>query len=85
MATTSKEDRINLRIDSSNKAVLEQAALLKNLSLSSYIISVCLNQAKLDIEANEVLVVNNQDRDLILNLLSNPSEPNDALKGLMET
>lgn len=82
MPTLSKEDRINIRIDSSNKAVLEQAALLKNLSLSSYIVSVCLNQARADIEENETLVLNNQDRDLVLKLLSEPPEPNDALKGL---
>lgn len=78
----SKTNRINLRIDDNNKEVLERAALLKNLSLSSYITTVCLNQARLDIQENETVVVSKKDRDLIYELLEAAPEPNDALRGL---
>ena len=84
MAVTLKTNRIDLRVDDINKETLERAAQIKNLSLTSYITSVCLNQAKLDIQENETLFLSGKDRDLIYQLLENAPEPNEALKGLFK-
>ena len=84
MATTIKNNRIDLRVDDSNKETLERAAQIKNLSLTAYITSVCLNQARIDIEENETTFLTAKDRDLIYELLENAPEPNDALKGLFK-
>ncbi len=82
MAVAIKDVRIDLRTNFKQKSLLEKAAELKHISLSSYILSTSLKQAQLDLAENETLVLSNQDRDLIMNLLDNPPEPNQALKGL---
>ena len=84
MTVIMKNNRIDLRVDDKNKQLLEQAAQLKNLSLTAYITSVCLSQARRDIHENETLILLESDRDLIYQLLENSPEPNEALKGLFE-
>ena len=84
MAVSVKKNRIDFRVDDKNKELREKAAQLKNLSLSAYITSVCLNQAKLDIEENETLVLSGKDADLVYQLLEKAPEPNEALKELFK-
>ena len=84
MAISLKDVRIDLRANSEQKSILERAAELKHISLSSYILATSLNQAQLDLTANETLVLSNRDRNLVMDLLDNPPEPNDTLKGLFK-
>lgn len=84
MAVSVKNNRIDLRVDINHKKVLETAAELNHLSLSAYIISVCLKQAKMDIQENETLFLSQSDRILVNELLTNPPEPDDALKELLK-
>ena len=84
MAIALKDVRIDLRANSDQKSLLERAAELKHISLSSYILATSLNQAQLDLTANETLILSNKDRDLVMDLLDNPPEPNEALKGLFK-
>lgn len=77
-----KNERIDLRTNDEEKKLLERAAELKHLSLSSYIITTSLKQAKIDLDEEEVLLLANQDRNRILAALENPPEPNEALKRL---
>ncbi|MBQ0050458.1 MAG: DUF1778 domain-containing protein [Treponema sp.] len=84
MAVALKDVRIDLRANSNQKTLLERAAELKHISLSSYILSTSLNQAQLDLTKNETLMLSNKDRDLLMDLLDNPPEPNEALKGLFK-
>ena len=84
MAVALKNVRIDLRANANQKILLEKAAELKHISLSSYILSSSLNQAQLDLHENETLVLSNRDRDLIMATLDNPPEPNEALKGLFK-
>ena len=84
MAVSLKNNRIDIRVDDANKDTLERAAQIKNLSLTAYITSVCLNQARLDIQENETLYLSGKDRDLVYRLLENAPEPNEALKGLFK-
>ena len=84
MAISLKDVRIDLRANSDQKSILEKAAELKHISLSSYILATSLNQAQLDLTANETLVLSNRDRNLVMDLLDNPPEPNDTLKGLFK-
>ncbi len=77
-----KNERIDLRTNDEEKKLLERAAELKHLSLSSYIITTSLKQAKIDLDEEEVLLLSNQDRNLILAALENPPEPTEALKRL---
>ena len=83
MAVITKNNRIDIRVDDDNKETLERAAQIKNLSLSAYITSVCLNQAKIDIQENETLVLSVADRDFVYQLMENTPEPNEALRELL--
>ena len=84
MVGTIKDVRIDLRTSAHQKTLLEQAAELKHVSLSSYILASSIKQAQLDLTENETLLLSNRDRDLIMSVLENPPEPNDALKGLFK-
>ena len=84
MAIALKEKRIEVRVPNETKQILESAAELANVSLASYIITVCLKQAKLDLERNETIVLKDQERDALMLALSKPAIPNKALKELFK-
>lgn len=83
--TESKLNRIDLRVNSSQKALLEKAAALKGISLSAYLLSNALEAAQSDITAYQKLVLSDRDRDLFLALFENPPKPNQALTKAMQT
>lgn len=82
MAVAIKEKRIEFRVPDEAKKTIEDAARLSNISLSSYILSVVLKQAKIDLEQNETIVLNNAERDSLMKALECPPKPNEALKDL---
>lgn len=82
MAVAIKEKRIEFRVPDEAKKTIEDAARLSNISLSSYILSVVLKQAKIDLEQNETIVLNNEERDSLMKALECPPKPNEALKDL---
>ena len=84
MAVALKEKRIDLRVPLETKKTIEEAAKLANLSVSSYILTITLKQAKLDLEQNEIITLSNLERDRLLSALDKPAEPNEALKGLFK-
>lgn len=84
MAIALKNERIDFRANSDQKILLERAAELKHVSLSSYILTSSLKQAQMDLAENEILVFSNQDRDLIMDALENPPKPNDSLRNLFK-
>lgn len=84
MAVAVKDSRVDFRLSDVQKSLLERAAEIKHLSLSSYILSSSIKQAELDIAENEMLILSNRDRDLVMSALENPPEPNEALKGMFK-
>lgn len=82
MSVTTKTNRIDIRLSDQDKEMIEKAAAYSRQSVSSYIISVVIKQAQLDLKENDILYLSNKDRDFILNLLDNPQEPNKHLKDL---
>lgn len=84
MAVALKAERIDFRANINQKAILERAAEIKHLSLSSYILTSSLKQAQIDLAENEITLLSNRDRDFVMSLLENPPEPNEALKGLFK-
>jgi uncharacterized protein (DUF1778 family) len=75
----SKKKRINLQMSQEQKDLLERAAELKGMSLSTYVLSQCLAAAQADLEVHQKLVLSDRDRDLFLELLVNPPKPEKAL------
>ena len=84
MAVAVKDSRVDFRVSDVQKSLLERAAEIKHLSLSSYILSSSIKQAELDIAENEMLILSNRDRDLVMSALENPPESNEALKGMFK-
>lgn len=84
MAISTRKERIDIRITVEDKDILEKAAEYNNLSLSSYIISVVLRQAKIDLRDNEIIVLNSNERDAFVRALTECDEPNQALKDLFK-
>lgn len=85
-ATTSKNtkvSRVDLRVSPKQKELLERAATLKGLSLSSYVLYHSLEAAREEINSHQRLVLSDRDRDLFLSLMENPPQPGEALKSAM--
>ena len=82
-AKKAKKSRLDLRVSLREKELLERAASLKGISVSSYLLSNSIQAATKDIESHEKLVLSDNDRDLFLSLMENPPEPNQALKSAM--
>ena len=83
-SSNSKEKRIDLRVSQAQKALLERASELKGISLSAYLLSHGLAAAQADIEKHQKLVLSDTDRDLFLQLLANPPQPEKALRSAMK-
>ena len=84
MAVSLKEKRIEFRVPDEAKKTIEDAARLSNISVSSYILSVVLKQAKYDLEQNETITLNNSDRDALMKAFECPPKANDALRNLLK-
>jgi uncharacterized protein (DUF1778 family) len=76
---SSKAKHIDLRMSQEQKELLERAAELRGMRLSTYLLSRCLAAAQADLEAHQKLVLSDRDRDLFLQLLANPPQPEQAL------
>lgn len=85
MAAIAKNNRINIRVSDDDKKILELAAQINNVSVSSYIIDLARKQAELDVKNNETIILGNKERDIVLSLLDKPTLPNAALKELMNS
>jgi uncharacterized protein (DUF1778 family) len=82
--TKTKINRIDLRVSSEQKELLERAASLQGLSLSAYLLSHGLKAAKAELETYQKLVLSDRDRELFLSLVTNPPKPNQSLKDAMK-
>ncbi|ENW27134.1 hypothetical protein F924_02338 [Acinetobacter lwoffii ATCC 9957 = CIP 70.31] len=76
-------ERINVRSTVDAKNIIEQAANLLGISVSSFMIQSSFERAKELLKSNHELKVNNADRDMLMNLLENPRPANDEMKNLM--
>lgn len=76
-------ERINVRATADAKNVIEQAANLLGLSVSSFMMQSSFERAQDLLKSNHELKINNADRDMLMNLLENPRPANDEMKKLM--
>lgn len=79
-ASFAKNSRIDLRVTKEQKALLEQAASIKGVSLSAYTLLHLLPLAQQEIEDQEKLVLSNRDRDQFLAAMDNPPPLQGKLK-----
>ena len=81
MATTTKNDaRIDLRLASKAKAVIEEAAALTGQSLSDFAVSTLLEKATQVLNAKRLRSLSERDARVFLSVLDAEEEPNEALR-----
>lgn len=75
---------LNVRIPSHIKERIEQAAVVSGLTITDYAISVLSESADEDLERHNTRILSDRDRDLFLQMIDNPPEPNKALRQAAE-
>lgn len=75
-----KDARLDLKITVQNKELLAQAALLRGVDMTSFIIEPALKAAK---EVIEQLHLKTAEQEALFNALSKPSAPTEGLKELL--
>ncbi|MBE0642805.1 MAG: DUF1778 domain-containing protein [Bacteroidetes bacterium] len=74
-----KNTRIEIRVDEAGKLLLEKAAELRGQSLSSFVLSVVLPEARSILDAYEGTRLSRTDWEALDALLANPPKPNRKL------
>jgi uncharacterized protein (DUF1778 family) len=75
-----KDERIDLRVSSDQKKLIERAAALAGQSVSTFVLGTTIRQAREVIQDSEVIDLTNRERDILLAALDRAgTEPNAAL------
>lgn len=77
---TSTTARMNFRLPPEIKERIENAAMVSGVTVTDFAISALANSAEEVLEKNRTRTLSDRDRDIFLNMLENPPEPNEALK-----
>ena len=79
-----EETHITLIVSPEDKQTLEKSAAMRCLTLSEYLLEIALDAATVEIPPPEQIVLSNRDWDLFSSALSNPPQPNEALKSAIK-
>ena len=75
-----KAERLEARITSAQKEILQRAAEIEGRSLTDFVVSSAQATAKRVIQEHEILVLSSKDREVFVNALLNPPAPNAKLR-----
>ncbi|MGH8324698.1 MAG: DUF1778 domain-containing protein, partial [Steroidobacteraceae bacterium] len=75
-----RAERVEARVTSEQKQLLERAAALEGRSMTDFIIASAQNAAADTIARYEVLQLSPRDQSAFVDALLNPPAPNDALR-----
>jgi uncharacterized protein (DUF1778 family) len=78
------DDRLDFRLDSEAKRVIEQAAALSGQTVKQFAVSTLVQSAEEVLERRRTIHLSNRDRDLFLALLDADEGPNQALREAAE-
>ncbi|HBM2881118.1 TPA: DUF1778 domain-containing protein [Klebsiella oxytoca] len=81
---TLKKERIDIRLTDEDKSVIEEAAILSNLSVSQFVISSAAERATEVIEQHRRIVLCEDSWKLVMDAINNPDQPNDRMKRAAE-
>jgi uncharacterized protein (DUF1778 family) len=71
--------RLDVRLRSDNKALIEEAATLSGKTMSEYVVSTLVQQSTEVLQRHRHVQLSDQDRDQFLALLDASDEPSPAL------
>lgn len=75
-----KTERLEARITSAQKEILQRAAEIEGRSLTDFVVSSAQATARRVIQEHEILVLSANDREVFVNALLNPPAPNEKLR-----
>lgn len=78
------DDRLDFRLNSEAKRVIEQAAALSGQTVKQFAVSTLLQSAEEVLERRRTIHLSSRDRDLFLALLDSDEGPNQALREAAE-
>jgi uncharacterized protein (DUF1778 family) len=85
MSNITADTHIHLRAKSSERDLIDQAAQLKGMNRTQFIMSAALEEANETLQASSTLFLSEEQYDKFIHLLDNPRAPNAALKRLLST
>lgn len=74
-----KKERLQTQVTSSQKELIQKAALIEGLSVSEYIIQKAQEAAHKTIQENERMILGEEDSRAFVEALLNPGKPNKKL------
>lgn len=77
---TSPVARLNFRLPPEIKERIENAALVSGVTVTDFAITALVNTAEEVLEKHHTRMLTKRDRDIFLEMLENPPQPNEALK-----
>jgi len=81
MSSTKNEARLNVRLSSELKQIIEQASAVLGQTVNEFAVSTLVREARQVIQETQVTALSNRDRDKFLAALdATDSRPSDALK-----
>lgn len=78
------DDRLDFRLDSEAKRVIEQAAALSGQTVKQFAVSTLVQSAEEVLERRRTVHLSNRDRDLFLAMLDADEGPNQVLREAAE-
>lgn len=77
--TNSQISRLNFRLPLELKERIEKAAIISGVTVTDFAISKLADSADEVLEKHQTRTLSNIDRDIFLEMLANPPQPNEAL------
>jgi len=79
-AARTKDDRLQVRLDANSKSVLQRAARYRHKTISQFVLATAMEEAEKVIRENENVTLSGPDWTIFFDALTNPPEPNAALR-----
>jgi uncharacterized protein (DUF1778 family) len=79
-----KDERIEFRVSSEMKTLIQQAASLQGISTSDFVAATAYREARKAIEDHEVIRLTREESERFVELLLSPTPPNERLRNLMK-
>jgi uncharacterized protein (DUF1778 family) len=76
----SKSERLEARVSIDQKDLLTRAAEMQGVSLTDFVLSAAYQAAVRVVSEHEIISLTERNRQVFMAALSNPPEPNKALK-----
>jgi uncharacterized protein (DUF1778 family) len=82
MASTARDSRLELRLASDEKAIIERAAALSGSNTTDFVRSTMLTAAREAVRMYEVIKLTEEGSRVFVEALIDPPEPNEHLRSL---